>query len=268
MTHCTDDDLVLHYYGDAESPEHVAVHLAVCSDCRDRAEDLAASLRLVTIPDAPDPGDAYGAELWQRLAPRLESPRPFWRTWLRSLGATVNQPLFHVTRGQAAFLAAAAALLLIVGYAAGRVSPGATTSAPLVAIDAEQARRVLLLSVADHLDRTDRVLTDIMNASVDGDFSAERQWAADLITDNRFYRQDAADSEEQSVAAVLDELERALLDIVHSPSEVTPATLDAIHRRLDSAALLFKVRVLGSELRRRQQDLPASSSTRSVSRTS
>ena len=77
--------------------------------------------------------------------------------------------------------------------------------------------------MADHLDRSDRVLTDIMNASADGDIAAEQQWAADLISDNRFYRQDAVDSDEQSVAAVLDELERALLNIVHSPSEVMPA---------------------------------------------
>jgi hypothetical protein len=265
VTHCTDDDLVLHHYGDPEVSGHVAAHLAVCGGCRERAEDLAASLQLVTIPDAPDPGGSYGAELWQRLAPRLESSPPFWRSWLN---AVADQPLFRVTRVQASWLAAAAALLLMVGFVAGRVTPGPAALAPRVAIDAEQARRVLLMSVADHLERTDRVLTDIMNASVDGDISAERQWAADLITDNRFYRQDAVDSEEQSVAAVLDELERALLDIVHSPSEVTPATLEAIHRRLDSAALLFKVRVLGNELRHRQQDLPPPSSTPIASRTS
>ena len=124
------------------------------------------------------------------------------------------------------------------------------------------------MSVADHLERSDRVLTEVINASIDGDLSSEQRWAADLIADNRFYRQDAIDSGEPSVGAVLDELERALLDIVHSPADATPATLEAIHERLDSAALLFKVRVLGSELRHRQQVPASPSSTRTSSRTS
>jgi hypothetical protein len=69
------------------------------------------------------------------------------------------------------------------------------------------------------------------------------------------------DSGERSIAAVLDELERALLDIVHSPSDATPADLEEIHQRLDSAALLFKVRVLSGELRRQQlEPRPATAS--------
>ena len=71
------------------------------------------------------------------------------------------------------------------------------------------------------------------------------------------------------MAAVLDELERALLDIVHSPSDATPADLEEIHQRLDSAALLFKVRVLGGELRHRQlEPRPAANHPSSPSRIS
>ena len=79
----------------------------------------------------------------------------------------------------------------------------------------------------------------------------EQQWADDLIAANRLYRQDAMDANEASVANVLDELERALLDVVHEPSDAA-ADLDQIRRRIDSAALLFKVRVLGNELRQRE----------------
>jgi hypothetical protein len=256
VTHCSDDDLVLHYYGDSEAPVGAAAHLVICGDCRDRYDELAASLGMVVFAETPDPGERYGLELWRRLEPRLTPqlpPRqPVWRaSWFRPLS-----------------VAAAAILLLVTGFVAGRVAPGAPPPRASAAIDAGQARRVLMMSVADHLERSDRMLTNIMNASIDGDISAEQMSAADLISDNRFYRQDAAASDEQAVAAVLDELERALLDIVHGPSVATKADLEQMHRRLDSAALLFKVRVLSGELRDRQLDPPAPVSQPSTSRIS
>ena len=254
MSHCTDDDLVLHYYRDPEAPPHVGPHLTICGHCRERAGELAATLQMTVFPEPPDPGEHYGTELWNRLVPQIALRPP--RSW------------FQITRPQALSLAAAATLLLVVGFIAGRTVSDPAPAATLAAIDAGESRRVLLMSVADHLERSDRVLTDVLNTSMDGDLSSERQWAADLIADNRFYRQNAVDSGEPSVAAVLDELERALLDIVHSPADATPATLEAMHERLDSAALLFKVRVLGSELRHRQQAPASPSSTRTSSRTS
>jgi len=54
------------------------------------------------------------------------------------------------------------------------------------------------------------------------------------------------------VAAVLDELERSLLEIVNSPSKISTADLEQIRRRIDAAALLFKVRVMSDELRQRE----------------
>jgi hypothetical protein len=258
VSHCTDDDLVLHYYEDPEAPPHVGPHLTICGDCRERAEDLAATLQMAVFPATPDPGERYGTELWNRLVPRLELHQRSW---------------FQFTRPQTLSLATAAALLLVVGFIAGRSIPQSNAtdsarSASLAAIDAGESHRVLLMSLAEHLERSDRVLTDVLNASMDGDLSSEQRWAADLIADNRFYRQDAIDSGEPSVAAVLDELERALLDIVHSPADVPPAALEAIHERLDSASLLFKVRVLGSQLRHRQHVPASPSSTRTSSRTS
>jgi hypothetical protein len=255
LTHYSDDDLILHYYGDAEAPGGIARHLTVCSDCGGRYRELSESLRRLTFAAPPELGDRYGLELWHRIAPRLPERERFWHvSWFRPLS-----------------VAAAAVVLLVVGFTAGRVAP-AGGDRPVTAsrtIDAGQARRVLLLSVADHLERSDRVLTDIVNASADGDISAAQQWAEDLVSANRFYRQDAVASEERSVAAVLDELERALLDIVHSPSRVTQADLEQVHRRLDSAALVFKVRVLSGELRQRQlESAEPSSSEPSPSRIS
>ena len=130
---------------------------------------------------------------------------------------------------------------------------------------ANPENRILLTSVADHLDRSDRILTDIMNAPR-GDISIEQRWADDLLDASRLYRQDAIAAGEDSVASVLDELERSLIEIVHSPSRISAADLEQIRRRIDAASLLFKVRVMSDELRQREQ-APASRTLKTSTRT-
>jgi polyhydroxyalkanoate synthesis regulator phasin len=153
---------------------------------------------------------------------------------------------------------------MVAAFVAGRSwreaapAPAGTVASAPAAPDTDSAKaasdmrqRILLTSVAEHLERSDRVLTDIMNAPARGDISAEQRWAEDLLTTSRLYRQDAMDAGEQSVANVLDELERNLIEIVHSPSKISTADLEQLRRRIDAAALLFKVRVMGDELRQR-----------------
>jgi hypothetical protein len=110
--------------------------------------------------------------------------------------------------------------------------------------------------VADHLDRSERVLRDIMNAPDSGDISSAQGWADDLLTTSRLYRQDALEAGEQSVATVLDDLERSLLEIVHSSSPITTTDLEQLRRRIDAAALLFKVRVMSDEIWQRERSRP------------
>jgi hypothetical protein len=195
----------------------------------------------------PERGDPYGLEVWQRIRHQLpERQEPWWTAWFRVERLT---------------LAAAAAAIAIGAFVAGRWSPQTTPEPPAVrqtaAAEAGDARRrVLLTSVADHLDRTERVLTDIMNAPAKSDISDEQRWADDLLSTSRLYRQDAIVAGETSIASVLDDLERNLVEIVHSPSQISAADLEQIRRRIDAAALLFKVRVMSEELRQRD-DLPA-----------
>ena len=163
-------------------------------------------------------------------------------------------------------VAGALAMLIVAAFLAGRSWPGAGAGSPAAPEMASSKganaaanagrQRILLTSVAEHLDRSERILTDIMNAPDGGDISAEQRWAEDLVASSRLYRQDAIDAGEQSVAGVLDELERNLLEIVHSPSRVTATDLDDVRQRIDAAALLFKVRVLGDELRERDLAIP------------
>ena len=257
MTHCSDDDLVLHYYGEETAQ---ASHLAACAECATRYRELEAVLQTVYSLDAPPRGDQYGLEVWMRIRHQLPEREPRWRTlW-------AQWPL--------ATLAGAALVLIVAGFAAGRLWPDApspSASEPLatrsIAEEDASGRRVLLLTVADHLERSERMLTDIMNASAGADISTEQQWAVDLLAASRLYRQDAIDTNEVSVASVLDELERTLLEIVHRPATATAADLNEMRRRIDSVALLFKVRVLSDELRERELEAPPTDAP-SISRTS
>jgi hypothetical protein len=258
VTHYAEEDLILYYYGDPSTSlrargqqAEIERHLDECPSCATAYRTLAATLGMVTASEPPERGDQYGLEVWQRIRYRLpEQDAPWWTT------------LFRWDR---LVLASAAAVLILAAFVAGRVWPRqaapttasapAATTAPGAAApgsNADTRQRILLTSVADHLDRSERILTDIMNAPASRDISAEQRWADDLLSTSRLYRQDAIDAGEQSVAAVLDELERSLLEIVHSPSQISAADLDQIRRRIDAAALLFKVRVMSDELRQRE----------------
>lgn len=257
--HYSEDDLTLYYYGEARRRDDIQRHLESCASCAATYRELADTLAMVQAPEVPERGDQYGLEVWQRIRHRLPEPHtPWWMVWLRH---------------DRLALTAAAATLVVVAFAAGRVwqrQAGLVPAAPIAPATGDTnagagdvRHRILLASVADHLDRSERVLTDIMNAPARGDISTEQGWADDLLTTSRLYRQDALDAGEQSVAGVLDELERSLLEIVHSPSKISAVELDEIRRRIDAAALLFKVRIMSDELRRREQP-----SDRSILRTS
>jgi hypothetical protein len=266
--HCTEDELTLYYYGEGRRRHDVERHLESCAGCAATYREIADTLAMIAAPEVPERGDQYGLEVWQRIRHKLpERESGFSRFWGFS-----GLLAFSRFGGLSGFgLAAAAALLMIAAFVGGRAWQRAVTSIDTTATNhgnpanpqnpehpenaehrANTENRILLTSVADHLDQSERVLTDIMNAPR-GDISAEQRWADDLLDASRLYRQDAVDAGEQSVAAILDDLERSLIEIVNSPSKISAADLEQIRRRIDAASLLFKVRVMSDELRQREQ---------------
>ena len=272
-THYTEDNLTLYYYGEGRRRDAIEQHLEGCSACASLYREIGSTLAMITAPEVPERDDQYGLEVWQRVRHKLpEQDAPWWSALL-GWGVSTSKGAPYVP---SVVVAVGIATLVLVAFLAGRTwqrEPEATTqkAAVLVTRPAESAapasdvrQRILLTSVADHLDRSERVLTDIMNAPARSDISNEQRWADDLLNASRMYRQDAVDTGEQSVAAVLDDLERSLLEIVHSPSRISAADLEQIRRRIDAAALLFKVRVMSDELRQREQG----SADRALPRTS
>jgi len=262
VKHYSEDELTLYYYGEGRRRANVERHLDECAACAKVYREIAGTLAMIAAPDVPERGDQYGLEVWQRIRHRLPERDGSW------LGQWFRWDRLSV--------AAAAAALVLVAFLAGRTSRDAAAppagGAPANDVTdrdhADARQRILLTSVADHLDRSERVLRDVMNAPDSGDISTARDWADDLLTTSRLYRQDALEAGEQSVATVLDDLERSLLEIVHSPSRISAADLEQIRRRIDAAALLFKVRVMSDQLRDRESRPGAASPQTPVQKTS
>jgi hypothetical protein len=266
MGHYREDDLILYYYGEGRRRAAVERHLATCTACAAAYREIAETVAMIATPPIPDRGDEYGFAVWQRIRHRLPERQTRWSVLLEQL-----------FRRDRLMLAAAAAMLAVAAFVAGRFSSPPVAHAPVLTSTATPDRatmpdfrqRILITSVADHLDRSERVLTDIMNGTDRSDISNEQQWAEDLLVTSRLYRQDAAEIGERSVVSVLDDLERSLIEIVHSPSRATAADLAEMRRRIDAAALLFKVRVLSEELQEREDmrgsGAPARTSTRKTS---
>jgi hypothetical protein len=244
MRHYTEDDLILYHYGEAPRAHRVTAHLEVCDACRATYAAIVDTLASVSTLDVPDRDERYGLEVWQRVRPRLpEQEAAGWSLWSRPA------------------LAAAGIVLLVGAFVVGRVtsprptSPAAGTLASTPApSEAHQAdERVRLAAIGDHLEHSERVLLELLNASGPRiDVSGPQASAAELVDSNRLYRHETERAGDETTAGVLDELERHLLEIVHGPSTLTPAELEAVRVRLEAAALLFKVRILSNDLRERQ----------------
>ena len=268
--HFTEDELTLYYYGEGRRRHDVERHLDSCAACASTYREISATLAMIAAPEVPERGDQYGLEIWQRIRHQLPEQESGFARFGRFSGFSGFSRFlgFWTFQEFPAFGLAAAVLLVMAAFVGGRAWQRAVTPVDMTAVNGgnpanrehpenldhreNRANLILLTSVADHLEQSERVLSDIMNAPR-GDISAEQRWADDLLDASRLYRQDALDAGEQSVAAILDDLERSLVEIVNSPAKISAADLDQIRRRIDAASLLFKVRVMSDELRQREQ---------------
>jgi hypothetical protein len=95
--------------------------------------------------------------------------------------------------------------------------------------------------------------------------SSEQAQARDLLDANHLYRLSAQQAGDPQVARVLDELGRVLAEIANGPSEVSPHDLQEVRHSIQSEGLLFKVRVLGSEVNskvRQPEQVPGAANQR------
>ena len=129
------------------------------------------------------------------------------------------------------------------------------TGVTTTAANLNQVRdRILLIDLGEHLDRSQRVLVELVTAEgAAADFAGERNRAEQLLWANRLYRETAAVTGDASVVDLLDQLERVIVEVAASPSNPSVRDLDDVRRRIESGSLLFKVRVVSSDLQERRR---------------
>lgn len=253
VTHPSEEDLVLLYYSESADVQAVEGHLASCSGCRTEFERLKRVLALVdaeglNVAAVARPG--LEEDVWARLEPQIARQR----SWISRL----------VPRAPHWALAGAAAALVLIAFLAGRFSSPIVSVPPADEVAAGLEERVLVLAVVDHLDRSQMVLLEVLNRDVSdtADLSREQSLARELVASSRLYRQSAVRAGDDRTGAVLDELERVLLEIANASPDATADDLETLRARIAARGLLFKVRVVHTEMieRERQSSLPGSTS--------
>src|SRR3954464_12071178 len=116
--HLTDDDLILHYYGEPSASTGAAAgHLAKCRSCGAAYARLQQVLSAVEQSRPPEPPEGFERVVWARLQPELPKRQQGWLTW------------WVFSPGRLA-LVAAVALLVTGPFLAGRLSKPAPAAAP------------------------------------------------------------------------------------------------------------------------------------------
>ncbi len=225
--HLTEEQLTDAYYDNLDA----FPHLYSCVRCREEFDRLRQTLNAFNQYPVPERGPEYGSAVWSRLLPNLseERGRYNWAFW--------HWPL----------LVPAVAALLIVSFFLGRT----VERGQQIGISEKSRERVLMMSLSEHLDRSQIVLANVAHASAesDEDLRAEHDRAHELLGANRLLRLTAMQLGDAKDAALLDELERVLLSVANSDE------LEHTKRQIEQEGLLFRVRVTSAASRERGEKL-------------
>jgi hypothetical protein len=240
--HLAEEDLVLLYYNDPALDPALRAHGTACAECRRALESLARVLDACDEYREPELPGNYEMRVWSRLRPRLIPAGSHRRWWMWSPA-----------------LAAVVIIAFLGGMFLEKIrhakTSGSSNAISTAAITPQGRERVLLVAIGDHLDRSQIVLAELVNASGAADISRQQQSAGDLVQESRLLRQTAAHSGDTADARLLEDLERVLLEIAHSPAQLSSPELARIKERIEDQGLLFKVRIIRTNLRQKEQTL-------------
>jgi hypothetical protein len=218
MIHPDEEQLVDAFYQGL--PADLKSHLEACTECGQLYRGICETMLAADESTVPERGSGYGAEVWARLAPQLPpgKARIGWARWW--------------------FLAPATTALLAAVFVAGMLTEHKRT------VEQQPDRtneRVLYLSLSEHLDEAQAMLTELAHDANPDD----RKRARDLITQNRILRQRTLRVGDTSDAALLDDLERVLVEAANSDAQSEAF----LRQRVEDGNLLFRVRISSSDAR-------------------
>jgi hypothetical protein len=239
--HIPENELVAYAFGDSAQGPLIEQHLGTCPACAAEFKKLQSVLMAVNDETLPVPErEHYAEQVWAAVKPRLgEQQASSWLSWLRP---------------QRLAFAGGMLALLIIAFMVGRITrpPAPTPDTAKVQPSVMNPDRLVRAEVGSHLERSQMMLVELANAEAGKsglDITEEQERARDLLEANRLYRQSAKRAGDPAVAAVLDELERVLIEIANSPSDLSQQRLAELQQQIQDQGILFKVRVIGSKVR-------------------
>ena len=251
MNHLTEEQLILHYYGEeGEDPRRWSSTWKSAANAADFYGSLQRVLNVVDSLPVPERGAEYGAQVWKRIERRIPARR-------RSAGCPAGR------RGAGPRRARRSPALLVAAFLAGRfypalpVSGGRSCAASRIA-DSQAGERVLLVAVGDYLERSQMVLIELANANPKGPLDISSRAGArrrpghrnpPLPADRGAYRRYAHRRRARRTGT------RAAGNHARAIATSLPQELEKLRQRLEAEGILFKIRVLGSNVR--NQDVPA-----------
>jgi len=245
MKHITDEDLTLLYYGEHEDPA-LAAAVAESEELSERYDALCAELKLADAYQPPLRGDDYGAEVWQKISPRLDGETASSGKRLGDWLVTFLQPRFSLAG--ALSIALVAVLAFMLGRNGGPLpadNPVAPASVAAMTGADINSSRLLNHRVSAHLEQVTILLTQFVNTSESS--QGETGHVTDLLVANRLYRQAALAQGNQKLAAFLADLEPLLIELAYQAQSGSAATRERMQREVEDG-LLFRVRVMNQQL--------------------
>ncbi|MBN2415833.1 hypothetical protein JXO52_08315 [bacterium] len=219
-------------------------HLETCSGCRDEWRQLSLDMELLTERSRPDPGKAFWAGYWDKLAARMqrESRQAGGRKESR---LNVGSPVVPVRLIQPV----AAVCLLVLGIIIGRhfmpadSSPRSVDGSAGFVLSPQDARQQ---SVA-LLGQSKAMLLGFANFDArEGDISTlnvplQREKSATMLKRASALRQQLRSPEDGRLERLLADLEFILLQIANLEDEDGNTAVEIIRSSVDERSILFKI---------------------------
>jgi len=249
MTHPTDDELILHFYGEHPPADRTRIdaHLLACSACQTAWDDIGRTLTVARDVDVPEPPAHFERVMWARVSAALPPKTSRW-TW-RALVPVASLSAIAIALAVGGQLAPAPSTPTDQADAAA--PSDSMASADVEALEARE--RALFTALDSHLAQTELLLVELLNGpdrSADN-FDFARTTAEDLVASGRLYRATARETGHRSVAAILEDLEPVLVEVARRPALVDSEMVRSLRERIDDDGLLFKVRAVTADARDR-----------------
>ena len=242
-SHLTDEELLLDFYGESTASDRARVrgHLEVCEECRALDRELRMVLTAVDAAPVTEPPSGFEREMWARIEPLL----PVRRTW--RTGWQGVMPRLAV--------AASVGVLMVAAFTAGRMWQRPIPDSERAIAGRSLNERLLRAEVEDHLERSQRVLAELVNADygIGAPIAGDRARAADLVASGRLYRRSAEQIGDSEIGGLLEDIERVLVEVANGPADMSPGELTRLRQRIDDEDLVFRVRVVAREIREEER---------------